>query len=72
MTSNTFFLTAVNVTFVFNIFDLNIFRLTTMPPKAKKKSAEEEEKARLEEEERLRIEKEEEAKRAQAEAVSTF
>ena len=40
-----------------------------MPPKKGKKSAEEEEKARLEEEERLRVEREEDEKRAKAQAV---
>ena len=40
-----------------------------MPPKAKKRTAEEEEKFRLEEEERLRIQREEEAIRLKAEKV---
>merc|ERR1711892_31561 len=42
--------------------------LEIMPPKKGKKSAEEEEKARLEEEERLRVEREEDEKRAKAQA----
>merc|ERR1712123_500880 len=42
--------------------------LEIMPPKKGKKSAEEEEMARLEEEERLRVEREEDEKRAKAQA----